>query len=84
MYFQNVIAPQKKILEKSTVSHLNSLPTPLSVLGVVGQSPHVHVALDDFWSEDVISVAQPGCCGFSSAVKSKGLRSKFGGYQSKK
>lgn len=61
------------------VSHLNGLPAPLSVFGVVGQSPHVHVALDDFWSQDVVSVAQPGRRGFAPAVKSERLRSQFGG-----
>lgn len=59
------------------LSHLNSFPAPLSVLGVVGQSPHVHVALNDFWSQDVVSVAQSGCCGFSSTVESERFWSQF-------
>lgn len=67
------------LLYKILVSHLDSLPPPLSVLGVVCESPHVHVALDDLWSEDVVSVTQSGGCGFSSTVESKCLRSQFGG-----
>lgn len=59
------------------MSYLNSLPAPLSVFGVMSQSPHVHVALDDFRSEDVISVAQPGSCGFTSIIKSERFRSQF-------
>lgn len=59
-------------------SHLHCLPAPLPVLGVVSQSPHVHVALDDLWPQDVISVAQSGGCGFTSAVKPEGLGPQFG------
>lgn len=70
--------PKIDLRKVQCVSHLNSLPSPLSVLGVVCQSPHVHVALDDFWSQDVVSVAQPGCCGFTSTVKPERLRSQFG------
>lgn len=44
-----IFRPIRDTLFVYFVSHLNSLPTPLSVLGVVGESPHVHVALDDFW-----------------------------------
>lgn len=62
------------------MSYLNSLPAPLSVFGVMSQSPHVHVALDDFRSEDVISVAQPGCRGFTSVIKSERFRSQFSGW----
>lgn len=45
----------------------------------MGQPPHVHVALDDLWAEDVVSVVQSGGRGFSSAVKSERLRAQFGG-----
>lgn len=60
------------------LSHLHGLPAPLPVLGVVSQSPHVHVALDDLWPQDVISVAQSGGRGFSSAVKPESLGPQFG------
>lgn len=66
------------------MSYLNSLPSPLSVFGVMSQSPHVHVALDDFRSQDVISVAQPGCRSFTSVIKSERFRSQFSGCRDKK
>jgi len=65
-------------------AHLDSFPTPLSVLGVVGQPPHVHVALDDLRAEDVVAVAQPGRGCFPSAVKPERLRSQFGGWRRKR
>lgn len=62
----------------ANVSHLHGLPAPLPVLGVVSQSPHVHVALDDLWPQDVVPVAQSGGRGFTSAVKPEGLGPQFG------
>lgn len=62
----------------SNASHLHGLPAPLAVLGVVSQPPHVHVALDDLWPQDVVSVAQSGGRGFTSAVEPESLGPQLG------
>ena len=38
----------------STPTNLDCLPTPLSVFGIFGQSPHVEVRLDRLRTQDVI------------------------------
>ena len=35
--------------------HLDSLPTPLPVLGILGQAPQVKVGLEGFRPQDVVS-----------------------------
>lgn len=64
--------------------HLHGLPAPLPVFGVVGQTPHVHVALDDLWPQDVVAVTQSGGCGLGSCIKAERLRTQFGGCRQKK
>lgn len=61
------------------MTHLHGLPAPLTVLGVVCHPPHVHVALDDLGSQDVVPVAQPGRRSLRAPVKAEGLRAQLGG-----
>ncbi len=54
-------------------SHLHRLPAPLSVFGVVGEPPHVHVRLDDLWPQDEVLLVLPRGDGFYAAVETEGL-----------
>lgn len=61
--------------------YLNSLPAPLSVFGVVGEPPHVHVRLDDLRSEDEIFLVLAGGDGLNAAVEAKRLWTQLQSYR---
>lgn len=54
-------------------SHLHRLPAPLSVLGVVGEPPHVHVRFDDLRPQDEVLLILPCGDGLHAAVETERL-----------
>lgn len=57
--------------------YLHSFPAPLSVLGVVGQPPHVHVGLDDLRAKDEVLLVLPSSYGLNPAVEAERLGSEL-------
>lgn len=45
----------------------------------MGQAPHVHVALDDLWPQDVVAIAQSGGCRLFPSVEAERLGAELSG-----
>lgn len=61
----------ERLQVNQTGAHLHSLPAPLPVFGVVGESPHVHVGLDDLWAEDEVLLVLARGDGLDPPVETK-------------
>lgn len=59
--------------QNRAASHLRRFPAPLTVLGVVGEPPHVPVGLDDLGPQDVVLLVLPHRHGLQAAVELEGL-----------
>lgn len=62
-----------KIYTKSKSLYLYCFPAPLSVLGVMGEPPHVPVGLDDLRPQDVVLLILPNSHRLQAAVELEGL-----------
>lgn len=57
--------------------YLCCLPAPLPVFGIVGESPHVPVGLNDLRPQDVVLLILPHSHRLQATVEFKGLRAEL-------
>lgn len=58
--------------------YLDHLPSPVPVLGLVGEPPEVHVALHHLGPQDVVALAEARGHGLAARVKAERLGAQLG------